>query len=281
MAKDKKVPALWAFSKDKFTYDTIQDMKNDMGLTDGMIVTCTGSESIEDGRNRQYRIYPAGTVKVYPEYDVTLNNGKIAIFIPKNEIQLKYLPNNTNLDDIKTPGFYAKKSNNFTIINQPFNSAFYLEVQNLIFNNNYALQKATSYGTNEVAYRTCDDSASSSPGWTNWNYVLPGKILQQYSTNINTPELERSFCRKIGLYRITNFNTVFPGNEFQEIYQWGILEVVQYNIGVNTSSIQTYRPDAAASNNNDPRTMWVLKRKVNTDVTVGTGWVLENGAYLL
>lgn len=279
MAKDKKVPALWAFSKDKFTYDTIQDMKNDMGLTDGVIVTCTGLETKEDGFNRQYMISPAGTIGLYQVYDVTLNNGKSAIYLPKNEIQLKWLTNNTNLDNIKTPGFYAKAQNADVIINQPFSSAFYLEVQNLQYNQYYVLQKATSFLTREVAYRSYDGSSSSNPGWKEWMYVFPGKILQQYTATIGTPELERAACRKIGLHRIANFNTVFPGNEFQSIYQWGMLEVVGYDYDTSGYIIQTYTPDAALST--DPKSMWVIKRKIEKATTAGTGWVLENGAYLL
>lgn len=275
MAKDKKVPALWAFSKDKFTYDTIQDMKNDMGLTDGMVVTCTGAENATDGKNRQYRIFPAGTEKKVPEYDVTLNNSKVALYIPKNEIQLKWLSNNTNLDNLKEPGLYSKYQNSDVIINQPFNSVFYLEVQNLQYNQYYVLQKATNFITNEVAYRSYDGSTEN-PGWTGWVYTLPGKILQRYTAIISTPELERSACRKIGLYIIKNFNTVFPNNEFQTIYQWGIMECISWEDG---TIVQVYRPNEAEPNNNT--TMWVIKRKIQTSETAGTGWVLENAAYLI
>lgn len=267
MAKDKKVPALWAFSKDKFTYDTVQDMKNDTGLSDGVVVTCTGIENKNDGRNTQFIIQPAGTAVNSPDF--VLNNGKVAKYIPQSEIQFRWINNNEDLNNFKSSGRFAKTQPDVVVINQPFASAFYLEAQDLELNGKYIIQKATSFSTTEVASRSFDITT----GWTAWVYSLPGKILQQYTAVINTPALELSVCRKIGVYKINNFNTVFPGNEFQDIYQHGILEVFQL-----TRIIQIYRPDNVSTS---PNSMWVLKRDIDPSFTLGTGWALENAAYLI
>lgn len=49
MATDKKIPSNLVFSKEKFRYNTIQDVINDTGLTVGLIVETDGYNTLGDG----------------------------------------------------------------------------------------------------------------------------------------------------------------------------------------------------------------------------------------
>lgn len=266
MARDKKVPSLWAFSKDKFTYDTIQDMKNDTGLTEGIVVTCTGGITKEDGNNRQYIIYPETEIAMFN--DVQLNNGKTAKWIPKYQIQSIGLTNGTDLNDVIIAGFYAHQDPSIKIVNSPFpDIPMYLEVMNLKNDSKNIIQKATDSLYGEVATRMRINLL-----WTGWFYTDNTRVMQVFRKKITTPKDELNHCRNSGIYWIETFNTVFP-NQYPSIHGYGFLEVFK---SPDNNITQVYRPHSTVEGYG----MWVIKRTIGYSGIV-MDWIIENASYLL
>ena len=53
MAKDKKIPANLVFTKEKFKYDTIEELKQDVGLIIGQVVEVHGDTTADDGQYKK------------------------------------------------------------------------------------------------------------------------------------------------------------------------------------------------------------------------------------
>lgn len=73
MATDKKIPSNLVFSKEKFRYNTIQDVINDTGLTVGLVVETDGYNTLGDGFDTKYLI-----TNVNEQGGILLKNGNYA-----------------------------------------------------------------------------------------------------------------------------------------------------------------------------------------------------------
>lgn len=79
MAKDKKIPANLVFTKEKFTYNTIQEVIDDVGLQPNTVVETNGYHNIGDGLGAKYIIAP-----VDDGDNIHLKNGYYAHEIPNS-----------------------------------------------------------------------------------------------------------------------------------------------------------------------------------------------------
>lgn len=112
MATDKKIPSNLVFSKEKFRYNTIQDVINDTGLTVGLVVETDGYNTLGDGFGAKYLI-----TNVNENGSIPLTNGYYAKEVPNSNGSKKLDKVNTieelkgmNLkagDVVEVLGYYA------------------------------------------------------------------------------------------------------------------------------------------------------------------------------
>ena len=85
MAKDKSIPSNIVLAKEKFKYDTIQDMVNDIALKVGMVVDINGYYKPDDGATHK---------RVIADTDdgsgVELRNGKWANIVHNGEVNVSW-----------------------------------------------------------------------------------------------------------------------------------------------------------------------------------------------
>ena len=95
MATDKKIPSNLVFSKEKFRYNTIQDVINDTGLTVGLVVETDGYNTLGDGFGAKYLI-----TNVNENGSIPLTNGNYAKEVPNSNGSKKVDKANT-IEELK------------------------------------------------------------------------------------------------------------------------------------------------------------------------------------
>lgn len=85
MAKDKSIPSNIILAKEKFKYDTIQDMVNDIALKVGMVVDINGYYKPDDGATHKRVIADSDDVS-----GVQLNNGLWANIVHNGEVNVSW-----------------------------------------------------------------------------------------------------------------------------------------------------------------------------------------------
>lgn len=96
MATDKKIPSNLVFSKEKFRYNTIQDVINDTGLTVGLVVETDGYNTLGDGFDAKYLI-----TNVNEQGSILLKNGYYAKEVPNSNGSKKVDKANT-IEELKS-----------------------------------------------------------------------------------------------------------------------------------------------------------------------------------
>ena len=96
MATDKKIPSNLVFSKEKFRYNTIQDVINDTGLTVGLVVETDGYNTLGDGFDAKYLI-----TNVNEQGSIPLTNGYYAKEVPNSNGSKKLDKVNT-IEELKS-----------------------------------------------------------------------------------------------------------------------------------------------------------------------------------
>lgn len=125
---------------------------------------------------------------------ITLSSlGLTATAADINGGKIKYtaIPNNANVDDYRTPGFYRSSSASYTITNKPddCSSAFELTVQSINNNGYYCSQLIKDHSKNAMWIRT--QKSYNSLNWTEWEAFNIGDInlvtlLWSGSTNLSS-----------------------------------------------------------------------------------------------